>query len=66
MNGIFVEMLKNGGLSITDRLLKIFNRFRETGVVPEDWKVECITPIYKGKCDKKEYTNYKGITILNI
>ena len=38
MDGIMVEMLKNGGISITDWLLRIFNKFMECGVVPEDWK----------------------------
>ena len=33
-------MLKNGGISVIDWLLRIFNRCMESGVVPEDWKVE--------------------------
>ena len=34
MGGIVVEMLKNGGISIIDWLLRIFNRFMVSGVVP--------------------------------
>ena len=32
--GIVEEMLKNGGNSITDWLLRIFNKCMESGVVP--------------------------------
>ena len=38
----------------------------ETGVVPESWKVMCIVLIYKGKGDKREWSNYRGITISSI
>ena len=31
MDGIVVEMLKNGGISITDWLLRIFNKCTWTG-----------------------------------
>ena len=36
MDGIIVGMLKNGGISIIDWLLRIFNKCMESGVVPED------------------------------
>ena len=44
-----VEMLKNGGISIIDWLLKIFNKCMESGVVQEDRKAAYIFPVYKGK-----------------
>ena len=31
MDGIVIEMLNNGGISITDWLLRIFNRCMESG-----------------------------------
>ena len=36
MDGIAVEMLKNGCINIIDWLLRIFNKCMESGVVPED------------------------------
>ena len=48
MDGIVIEMLKNGGISIIDWLLTIFNNCMESGVVPEDWKTACIVPYTKG------------------
>ena len=38
----------------------------ESGVAPEDWKVVCIIPVYKGKGDRRDCVNYRGITILSI
>ena len=38
----------------------------ESGVVPEDCKAACIVPIYKGEDDRRECTNYRGISILSI
>ena len=38
----------------------------ESGVVPEDWKVACIVPVYQGKDDRRECGNYRLISILNI
>ena len=66
IDGIVVEMLKNGGISIINWLLRIFNKCMESGVVPDDWKVGCIVPVYKGKGDRRDWTNYKVISILSI
>ena len=36
MDGTILEVLKKGSISITDRLLRIFNKCMESGVVPLD------------------------------
>ena len=36
-------------ISIIDWILSIFSRCMETGVVLEDWKVECIIQLCKGR-----------------
>ena len=67
MDGIVVEILKNGGISIIiDWLLRIFNKCMESGVAPEGWKAACIVPVYKGKGDRRNCANYRGIDILSI
>ena len=38
----------------------------ESGVLPEDWKAACIVPVYKGKGDRRDCANYRGISILSI
>ena len=65
MDDTVVKMLKNRGISITDWLLRIFNRCRETDIAPHDWNLVCIVLIYKGKGDI-ESANYRGISIFNI
>ena len=57
LDGGLEEMLKNGGISIIEWLLRVFKRCMETGTVLKDWKVTCILPIYKGKEDRREFGN---------
>ena len=35
----------------------------ERGVVPEDWRSAVIVPLYKGKGERIERKNYKGINL---
>ena len=66
MNGIVIEMLKSGGISIIAYLVRIFSRCMESCVVLEDWKTACIVLVYKGKGDRRECANYRGISKLTI
>ena len=36
------------------------------GVVPMDWRGACIVPLYKGKGDKYECSNSRGISLLSV
>ena len=36
------------------------------GVVPTDWRGACIVPMYKGKGDKCECSNSRGISLLSV
>ena len=36
------------------------------GVAPEDWKAACIVLAYKGKSERRDCANYKGISILSL
>ena len=44
---------------------KLFNLVLETGIIPEDWVIGIIRPIYKNKGNKADPNNYRGITILS-
>ena len=35
----------------------------ESGVVPEDWRSAVIVPLYKGKGERNECKNYRGISL---
>ena len=36
----------------------------ENGVVPEDWRSAVIVQLYKGKGERTECKNYRGIRLL--
>ena len=38
----------------------------ESGVVPEDWRSAVILPLYKGKGDRTECKNYRGVNLLSV
>ena len=38
----------------------------ESGVVPEDWRSAVIVTLYKGKGEKSEGKNYRGISLLSV
>ncbi len=42
-----------------------FNKVLETGVIPEEWTIGMIVPIYKNKGGVMEPSNYRGITLLS-
>lgn len=58
------EMMKNMGEKGVQMLLDIFNRVWQEEIIPEDWKIGLIVPIFK-KGDNKDCNNYRGITLLN-
>ena len=38
----------------------------ESGVVLEVWRSAMIVPLYKGKGERTEYSNYRGISLLSV
>ena len=38
----------------------------ESSVVPEDWRSAVIVPLYKGKGERTECKNYRGISLLIV
>ena len=51
--------------SVKDILLKYFNIILDSGIVPQDWSVGNIIPIYKQKGDPSDPANYRPITLLS-
>ena len=45
-------------------ILRLFNVFLRSGIVPDDWCMGYITPIFKSG-DDKDPGNYRGITLLS-
>ncbi|XP_069947548.1 RNA-directed DNA polymerase from mobile element jockey isoform X1 [Cherax quadricarinatus] len=65
IDGIKIKMLKVGGDIVLEWLVLLFNKCMEEGKVPRDWQRACIVPLYKGKGDKRECKNYRGISLLS-
>ena len=56
-------LLKDAALVLTKRLTFIINFSLETGVVPSEWKVVRVIPLYKSG-SLAEIDNYRPISIL--
>ena len=35
-------------------------------IVPVDWVIACMVPLYKGKVDMYECSNFRGISLLSV
>ena len=49
MDGVRVEMLKEGGATVLEWLVNVFNICFMLSIVPVDWVIACMVPLYKGK-----------------
>ena len=65
LDGILNEFIKSSAPKLVVSLTLLFNLVLATGKVPLSWSVGCISPIYKGKGDRKDPDNYRGITVLS-
>ena len=66
MDGVRVEMLEEGGVTVLEWLVRLFNICFMLSIVPGDWVIACMVPLYKGKGDVYECSNFRGISSLNV
>jgi len=64
--GVYVEMLKAGGEATLRWLHTLICSVWNTGVIPTDWKRGLVVPIWKGKGNARECSNYRGVTLLSV
>ena len=57
------KILKKGGKDLINSLNLLFNERDETKITPEEWEHMFIKSIYKGKNDKREMENRRGLFI---
>ena len=62
---VVAELVKKGGETMVNWLLELIQEVWRTGRVPQEWKDSTLVPLHKKK-DRKECTNYRGISLLSI
>ena len=60
IDGVRVEILKEGGVTALEWLASVLS------IVPVDWVIACMVPLYKGKGDMYECSNFRGISLLSV
>ncbi len=63
---VSAEMLKAGGEAMIRGLHAVLSAVLQFGTIPPDWKRGLVVPIWKGKGDRQDCNNYRGITLLSM
>jgi len=58
------NIIKNGGPELLQRIFDLLLQIWDQERMPEEWEIGIICPIFK-KGDRRECSNYRGITLLN-
>ena len=66
VDGVKAEMLKEGGRTVVEWLERLFKICFILSMVPVDWVLAIIVPLYKGKGDIYECSNSRGISLLSV
>ncbi|XP_077862562.1 uncharacterized protein LOC144344539, partial [Saccoglossus kowalevskii] len=64
-DGIPGELLKYSNKIVKQALQQMYNHILETGIYPQSWNTNVITPVHKTG-DKMDVNNYRGISVSNI
>ena len=65
VDNIINEFLKYSPLKVKELVVKLFNLVLITGIVPTDWCIGIIVPLFKNKGSIDDPHNYRGITLLS-
>ena len=65
VDNILNEFIKYGPEELIPVLEKLFNIVLDTGIIPTNWTIGVIKPLYKNKGDINDVNNYRGITLLS-
>ncbi len=66
IDGITPEMVKHGGDAVVEWLTMICDMTWRQGEVPDEWKKAVMVPLHKGKGNKDECNNFRGISLLSV
>ena len=65
IDNIINEFIKYSPKNYKTLLAKLFNIILKTGIIPSEWCISFISPIYKNKGEKSDPNNYRGISIIS-
>ena len=60
------ELLKAGGNAVLVSLHAVLCSAWNTGIILTDWKRGLVVPLRKGKGDRQDCNNYRGVTLLSV
>ena len=60
------EMIKGGDDRVEGWIWRLRNIAFESSVVSKDWRPAVIVTLYKGKGERTEFKNYRGISLLSV
>ena len=66
LDGFSVECLQKGGMAALEWLVRLLNLSFISGLYLWTGNGACIVPLYKGKGDKWECRNSRGISLLSV
>ena len=62
---IINEYIKSTQNALCPLHVKLFTKILDTGIMPTEWLISLIVPLYKNKGDIQDINNYRGITLLS-
>ena len=65
MDGVGAMLIEEG-VTTLEWLVRVFNICFMLSMVLVDWVIACKVPLYKGKGDVHECSNFKGISLLSV
>ena len=64
-DGISARFLREVAAEIAQRLIILYNKSLETGVIPSDWKLCNVTPVHKSG-SVNDPSNYRPISVVSV